>query len=449
MLDFAYLIAAIVASPWIAYRLIARGDRLSVTARFGAGLGDSLHRSIWLHGSSAGEIALLVPLVQLLERGGIRNPLVISAYSATGYAAACKAFPGRRVIYFPFDLSFVIARFFRRFDPCLIVIVESEFWPNFLLAANRRKIPVAVVNGRISEKSRRFYSATRFVPMLLRHLSLVAVQTRANAQRFERLGLQADRIHVTGNMKYDLAHESSLAEAPGVLRARFGYSDEAVVILGGSVHEREDEALVCAFEALAAEQPHARLVLAPRYPRDAGRVAQCAAANGFTTIRKTAIDGGSGVAIGPTDILIVDTLGELRALYGLADIAFVGGSLFYRGSNRGGHNLMEPAIMGVPVLFGPYHSSFQDTARALIEADAGYEVRDADSVAEVLRDLLLDAQLRQAAGRRAREVILKRQGATSQNFELLYPLINAVNRRLPASSLSATMPPAMTDVDLR
>jgi 3-deoxy-D-manno-octulosonic-acid transferase len=449
VLNVAYLIAAIVASPWIAFRLIARGDRLSLTARFGAGLGEPLHRSIWLHGSSAGEIALLVPFVQLLEQGGVRNPLVISGHSATGYAAACRAFPGRRVIYFPFDLSFVVARFFKRFDPCLIVIVESEFWPNFLLTSNRRAIPVAVVNGKISEKSRRFYSATRFMPMLLRRLNLVAVQTKENAQRLERLGLPVDRVHVTGNMKYDLAQGTSLAEAPSVLRERIGYADDTVVILGGSVHEREDEAMVRAFKALAAEQPRARLVLAPRYPQDAGRVAQCAAAHGFATIRKTAIDSGSSGPIGPADILIVDTLGELRALYGLADIAFVGGSLIYRGSNRGGHNLMEPAVMGIPVLFGPYHSSFQDTARELIEADAGYEVRDAGSLTDVLLELLGDAQLRQAAGRRAREVILKRQGATEQNFELLLPLINAVNRRLPASSLSATMPPAISDVDLR
>lgn len=448
LLDLIYLLAAAVASPWIAYRLFLRGDRRSLAARFGAGLGDAVHGSIWLHGSSAGEIALLVPLVDRLERSGVSNPIVISAYSATGYSAAHKAFPGRRVVFFPFDLSFVVRRFFRRLDPRLIVIVEAEFWPNFLRTAARRNVPVAVINGKMSEKSFRFHSRTRFVPALLRGLALVAVQTQAYAQRLLALGIPRERMRVTGNMKYDLTSAPEQAANSRELRARLGYADDDVVIIGGSVHEREDEALLVAYERIVANRSGAGLVLVPRYPRDAERVEQLAVALGFTVARKTAVDRGDAPAPGTANIFVVDTVGDLRGLYGIADVAFVGGSLFFRGSNRGGHNLMEPAIFGLPVVFGPYNFSFADTARELETAGGGFEVADVDALVDILQRLLDDPALRAEAGSRARDVVAQRQGATQRNFDLLIPLIDAANGRLPASSVGPTMPPAMSDLDL-
>lgn len=448
LLDFIYLFAALIASPWVVYRLVVRGDRRSLAARFGAGLGDAVHGSIWLHGSSAGEIALLVPLVDKLERNGVTNPLVISAYSATGYAAARKAFPGRRVIFFPFDLSFIIRRFFGRLDPRLIVIVEAEFWPNFLGAAARREIPVAIINGKMSEKSFRFHARTRLVPALLRGIELVAVQTNTYESRLLALGFPRERLWVTGNMKYDLTDAPRQARRTRELRARLGYNGDDVVIIGGSVHDREDEALIVAFEQLVSKHPKTGLVLVPRYPRDAERVERLAAAHGLTVVRKTAVDQGEAAAAGTAAILVVDTVGDLRALYGIADIAFVGGSLFFRGSNRGGHNLMEPAIFGLPVVFGPYNSSFADTARELVKARGGFEARNVDSLIDVLQRLLDDAALRGDAGRRARDVIVERQGATQKNFDLLMPLIDVANGRLPASGLGPTMPPAMSGLDL-
>jgi len=448
LLDLIYLLAALIASPWIAYRLFVRGDRRNLTARFGAGLGDAMHGSIWLHGSSAGEIALLRPLVDLLERSGVDNPLVISAYSATGYAAAHKAFPGRRVILFPFDLSFIVRHCLRRLDPRLIVIVEAEFWPNFLRAAARRKVPVAIINGKMSEKSFDLHLRTHVVPALLRGIDLVAVQTSAYEARLLKLGFPRERLRVTGNMKYDLTDMPDEAEHARALRAQYDYCDDDVVIIGGSIHDREDEALIAGFERLVAEHPRAALVLVPRYPRDAERVEQLAVARGFKTVRKTVVDRGDATPPGRAGVFIVDTVGELRMIYGIADLAFVGGSLFYRGSNRGGHNLMEPAVFGLPVVFGPYNFSFADTARKLIEARGGFQARDADELAQILRRLLGDAALRSEAGRRARDVIAAGRGATQKNFDLLMPLIDAANGRLPASGLGPTMPPAMSDLDL-
>lgn len=448
LLDLIYLLAAFIASPWVVYRLLVRGDRRSLAARFGAGLGEPLHGSIWLHGSSAGEIALLVPLVERFERNGVTNPIVISAYSATGFSAARKAFPGRRVIYFPFDLSFIVRRFFGRLDPRLIVIVEAEFWPNFLRTAARRNVPVAIINGKISEKSFRFHRSTRVVPALLRGIEIVAVQTAAYEQRLLELGLSSERLRVTGNMKYDLITAPGQPRESRALRRRLGYEEEDVVIIGGSIHSGEDKALIAAFEKLVAVCPRAALILVPRYPRDTERVEQLAASKNLTTVRKTAVDSGEVQAPGTAGIFIVDTVGELRALYGVADIAFVGGSLFFRGSNRGGHNLMEPAVLGLPVVFGPYNFSFADTARELVTARGGFEVADVAELVEVLEQLIDEAALRIDAGRRARDVVAAGQGATQRNFDLLMPLIDAANGRLPASGLGPTMPPAMSDLDL-
>lgn len=447
LLDFVYLLAALIASPWVAYRLIARGDWRGLSARLGAGVDVQLTGSIWLHGSSAGEIALLVPLVRLLDESKVGSSLVISAYSATGIAAARKTFPDRNVIVFPFDLSFVVRRVLERLDPRLIVIVESEYWPNFLLAARRRQIPVAVINGKVSERSRRFYAATRVIPMLLRQLNLIVLQTDGYKRRISALGVSQERLRVTGNMKYDLAHLPEDSGRAQRLREQLGYRPDDLVIIGGSVHEKEDAALIRAFKELLTHHPQLGLVLVPRYPTDARRVEQLAAAAGFPAVSKTAIDRGVRDAPGRSSILVVDTVGELRSLYGIADIAFVGGSLFYRSSNKGGHNLMEPAIYGIPVVFGPYHYSFQDTARELIDAHAGFEAGDAAALTDILRRLLDDESLRHASGRRAAEVILAGQGATQKNFELLMPLIAAAGLRLPASELSPTMPPALSDVD--
>jgi 3-deoxy-D-manno-octulosonic-acid transferase len=447
LLDVLYLLAACIASPWIAYRLIARGDWRGLSARFGTGLGDQMTGSIWLHGSSAGEIALLVPLVRLLDESGVGDRLVISAYSATGIAAARRTFPNRRVIVFPFDLSSVVGRVFNRLDPRLIVIVESEFWPNFLRAARYRRIPVAVINGKISERSCRFYARTRFIPRLLRQLSLIALQTEGYEQRMRALGVDQQRMHVTGNMKYDLAYLPQDSGRARMLREQLGFRPNDAVVIGGSVHENEDAALISAFKELLVDHPQLGLVIVPRYPTDARRIEQLAAAAGFSAVRKTAIDLGKNPAPGRSSVIIVDTVGELRELYGIADIAFVGGSLFYRSSNKGGHNLMEPAVQGIPVVFGSYHYSFRDTARELIDAQAGFEASDENALTGILRRLLDDEALRHASGRRAVEVIRAGRGATRRNFELLLPIIDAAGLRLPGSELSPTMPPALGDRD--
>src|SRR5262245_47837639 len=203
LLDFVYLIACILLSPWLVYRLCTAGGR-DFALRFGVGLRGSLPSSIWLHGSSAGEVTVLRPLVATLERDHPGVPLVISAFTATGLATARKLYPRHRVVPLPVDLSFVVARYLRCFNPRLLVVAESEFWPNFIGVAHARGVPVALVNGKMSAKSFRVHARTRLVSRVLASFEVLAVQTEEHEQRLRALGIDGGGLHITGNMKYGL-----------------------------------------------------------------------------------------------------------------------------------------------------------------------------------------------------------------------------------------------------
>jgi 3-deoxy-D-manno-octulosonic-acid transferase len=423
LLDFAYLVACILLSPWLLYRLLG-ASRRDVAQRFGLALGQGLPSCVWLHGSSAGEVAVLRSLVAALERDHPGLPLVISAFTATGLEAARKLYASHRVVPLPFDLSFVVARYFRHFNPRVVVVAESEFWPNLIEIARRRGVPVALVNGKMSAKSFRVHARTRLVPRALRKLQLAAVQTEEHARRLEALGVERRRLHVTGNMKYDLTRAAASGPEASALRRALGYDESDVAIIGGSLHEGEDEALLAAFTAARERCATCALVLVPRYPADAEAVEQRVRARGLVATRKTAVDAGAP-APGRGGVLVVDTVGELGRLYAVADLAFVGGSLFFRGANKGGHNLMEPAILGVPVLFGPYNFSFKETVDDLLATNAGTLVRDAAALSAAVVALVTDGDSRRELGRRAQQVVYSRQGATARNYALLAPLLRA------------------------
>ncbi|HJR70352.1 MAG TPA: glycosyltransferase N-terminal domain-containing protein, partial [Gammaproteobacteria bacterium] len=236
LLDFAYFIACIFLSPWLLYRLLG-ASRRDVAQRFGFGLEAPLPSCVWLHGSSAGEVAVLRPLVAALERDHPGMPLLISAFTATGLEAARKLYARHRVVPLPFDLSFIVAGFLRHFNPRLLVIAESEFWPNLIEVARRRGVPVALVNGKMSAKSFRVHARTRLIPRALAKLTLAAVQTEEHALRLEALGVEQRRLHVTGNMKYDLTRAAASAAEAMTLRRALGYDAADVVIIGGSLHD--------------------------------------------------------------------------------------------------------------------------------------------------------------------------------------------------------------------
>jgi 3-deoxy-D-manno-octulosonic-acid transferase len=447
ILDFAYLAAGVVLSPWLLYRWLASPARGEIAMRFGARLGAPLEGSIWLHGSSAGEVSLLKPLVAQLERDLPATPLVISAFTYTGLAAARKLYSRHRVLPFPVDLSFVVRRCLRHFDPRLVIIVESEFWPNFIAGARERGVPVAVVNGKMSAKSHRTHVRMPLIPRALRALDLLAVQTEEHAARLRSLGVDPNRIRVTGNMKYDLAPAPAGADSGAALRRALRFDSDDVVIIGGSLHEQEDEALLDAYTAARAANPHAALIIVPRYPADAPLVEQHVRERGYRAVRKSAVDAGADTAPGREGVLVVDTVGELGRLYATADVAFVGGSLFFRGANKGGHNLMEPAILAVPVLFGPYNFSFKETVDDLLAASAGRLVHDAGELRAAVVELVGDERARRELGERARHVVHAGRGATARNYALLAKLLDGGSRRLQAPRFDRKMSRPTKDLD--
>ena len=387
---------------------------------------------------------MLKPLVALLERDVPTTELVVTAYTSTGLAAARAAYPRHRVVPFPLDFSFVVKRFLRHFEPRLIIIAESEFWPNVLAEAHRRRIPTAVVNGKMSERSYRIHVRTAVVPRRLRAVTLIAAQSEAHAMRLRALGVADGKISVTGNMKYDLAPPVADRDAAGQVRESLGYGADEIVIVGGSLHRGEDEPLLDAWAALDGGE-RVSLIIVPRYPAEAPLVRQHVEARGWPAVLKTAVDRGEAETPGNGGVLVVDTVGELRNLYGAADIAFVGGSLHYRGANKGGHNLMEPAVLGVPVLFGPFNYSFRETADDLLANDAGIMVADADELASAVATLVRDAARRRAMGDRARDVVLRGQGATQRNYEMIRALLGGERVELQGIAVSRTMPRAATD----
>ncbi len=435
ILDFGYLLGVLAAMPWFLYRITVRGDWRSIPRRMGFGQPPPARGSIWLHGSSAGEISLLGPLIGRLSAEFPAAPIVISAYSSTGFAAARKMYPDARVIFFPLDLSFIVRRFLRRYDPRLVVIVESDFWPNFLRAARARAVPVTVINGKMSERSCRIHARIRLVPQLLRSMPLIAVQSEEHASRFRQLGVAEVRVAVTGNMKYDLTVPEALPT--GESRRALNYQPDDVVIIGGSLRDGENGVMAECYRSLVQGHPRVGLILVPRYPTEAARIQADLEAKAMHVVRKSEIDADFADAPGCEGVLLVDTVGELRALYGVADIAYVGGSLFARGSNKGGHSVIEPAILGVPVIFGPHHFSFRDTVDDLLAADAGIRVGDAVELREALEQLLADRERCRRMGRRAREAILRRQGATAGNYDLLATHLEALRER------RASPPPAL------
>jgi len=447
LLDLIYLIALVVASPWIVYRLLSTGGWRTLASRFGSSLADPVQDSVWLHGSSAGEVSLLKPLIALFERDMPGTPLVISSFTSTGLEVARAAYPQHRVIAFPIDFSFIVRRFLRHLDPRLVIIVESEFWPNFLAAVRARNIPAVVLNGKMSAKSYRIHARTRLIPRVLRALSLIAVQTEEHAARLRSLGVADDRIVVTGNMKYDLARDQRDPERIRQYRRALRYDSDETVIIGGSLHEREDEALLDAFDTLAHDRYRVSLIIVPRYPTHATVVKQRVEERGRPAVLKTSVDDARAQAPGHDGVLIVDTVGELGQLYGIADIAFVGGSLFYRGANKGGHNLMEPAVLGLAVLFGPYNFSFKETVEDLLRAEAGILVRDGVQLGLELKRLVENPQEQREMGTRARDVVVQGRGATRRNYELIVDLLAARHGKLQGITVNSTMPPAASDPD--
>jgi 3-deoxy-D-manno-octulosonic-acid transferase len=394
--------------------------------KYGAGLGERLGRiprrlvaqparpTIWIHAVSVGEVLAISGLATELTRRFSQHRVVISTTTDTGEKLARTRFGEENVFYFPLDFAFAIRPYLRLLQPKLVVIAETEFWPNFLRLAHASGARIAVVNGRISDRSRPGYRRfRRLLTGVLQRVDLFLTQTAEDARRLVEIGAPPELVLATGNLKFDVP-ASAAPPIIASLRAAFEQAQTGPVIVCGSTVEGEEPLLLQAFINILASHPRAVMVLAPRHPERFGEVAELLNQLGIRFWRRS-LWGGDPILGG---VLLIDTIGELAALYALADVAFVGGSLV----PRGGHNIIEPALHGVPIVVGNHTDNFRDIVSLFQSRDAVRVVGPAE-LPLVLMELISNPAERAELGRRAAETIRAQMGATQRTMQALETLL--------------------------
>ncbi|MCR8933446.1 MULTISPECIES: lipid IV(A) 3-deoxy-D-manno-octulosonic acid transferase [unclassified Pseudomonas] len=409
--------------PLVVIRLWLRARKAPAYAkrigeRFSCNMPTLQPGGIWVHAVSVGESIAAAPMIRALLQRYPQLPITVTCMTPTGSERIQALFanePRIQHCYLPYDLPCAAARFLDRVQPKLAVIMETELWPNHIHQCAKRGIPVALANGRLSQRSAKGYGRfSKLTAPMLAEMSLFAVQTEAEAQRFRDLGARPETVDVTGSIKFDLTIDPHLLQRAADLRAQW-QALERPVWIAASTHEGEDEVVLDAHRRLLANHPDALLILVPRHPERFNAVFDLCQREGFATVRRST---GAHVDA-QTSVLLGDTMGELLFLYALADSAFVGGSLVA----NGGHNLLEPAALAKPVISGPHLFNFLDIAAQLREAGALAEVDDAEGLAvEVQRlfELPRDAQRMAEAGL---AVMRRNQGALQRLLEGLGRLI--------------------------
>ncbi len=416
-----YLLAVYCAAPVISLVYLWRGiwDRSyweHFDERFGFGP-KSAPDGAWLHAASVGEVQACAALVNALHRRHPALPLTVTSFTPTGVARARALFGDiAQVRYLPYDLPGSVRRFFTRVQPRLAVIFETELWPNLYRECTRRRVPLVLASARISSRSvGRYQRLGSLFSGTLARASVVAAQGPEDAERFRALGADPATLEVTGNLKFDFELPADISARGTALRAQF--AAQRPMWVAGSTHGGgEEEAVIAAHRLVLAAHPQALLVIAPRHPPRFAEVAQRVADAGLSLVRRSQQDGPGGR---DCQVLVLDTLGELVAFYAAADVAFVGGSLV----GIGGHNLLEPAAVGVPILTGPHNFNSSDSARLLIGCGAAQVVNDAAQLGEQVAALLGDPERRARTGALGRACVEANRGALAKLLSLIEPLL--------------------------
>jgi 3-deoxy-D-manno-octulosonic-acid transferase len=371
---------------------------------------------IWIQAVSVGEVRLAATLLPALRERVSEARFYLSTTTPTGWGVANSSLAHRvdTLLYFPLDLRRCVRRTVDRLQPALFIALETEIWPNLLRLLGRREIPAVIINGRISPQAYGRYRRFRgFFRRVLAHVNLALMQTEDDARRIESLGMPPERVQVTGNLKYDLPEP----EADGdPMPAALGIRPQETVFIAGSTMDGEEEILLDSFEAVAGSCNEPLLVLAPRHPQRFDEVAEILSRRQIPYLRRS--------RHGPEEVpgrrvILLDTLGELSRLYGRGRVIFVGGSLV----DRGGHNILEPAVYGRPVVFGPHMENFQEIAERMISGGGGFRVEGVEELSDVMKRLVVDETFFRRAGAAAREVVDANRGALQRTLVSLEPYL--------------------------
>ncbi|MDP1708715.1 MAG: lipid IV(A) 3-deoxy-D-manno-octulosonic acid transferase [Gammaproteobacteria bacterium] len=404
-----YTLLLYLLLPLVLLRLVWRGLRAPAywrrwPERFGfVPLAPTANPVIWLHAVSVGEVQAAAPLVRALMARYPQHRVVLTTMTPTG-AEQVRASFGQGVThcYVPYDLPGAVRRFLVRVRPSIAIIMETELWPNIFHGCHERAIPLLLVNVRLSARSAAGYRRVRSLTAeMLGCVSAIAAQTQKDAARIIALGAEAARVRVTGSIKFDINMPASLHEEAAVLRRSLGA--ERAVWIAASTREGEETMILEAYASVRRSLPQSLLVLVPRHPERFARVAALCRRHGFNTVLRSEPRSCDA----STEVFIGDSMGELALLYAAADVAFVGGSLV----PAGGHNMIEPAALGLPVIFGPHVFNFEEASRLLREAGAAEQVRNVEQLATTVLSYLTDANLRHATGEKGRQLVQQNRGA--------------------------------------
>lgn len=381
--------------------------------------GSGLRPAVWVHAVSVGEALAAKPMIAALRARFPQYKLIISTTTVTGQAVARSRLSEADVVcYFPFDWKFSVRRALDAIRPRVVILMESELWLNFLSECEARNIPVIVANGRVSDRS---FARSRkfgfFVRRLYRLVTRFAMQSRVDAVRAIELGAPAGRVAVTGNLKFEIG---AVSDSPKVVETAKALAlDSSPLVIAGSTTEGEEEMVLSAFEELRNENSfgRVRLLIAPRHPERFDSVARSLKSSRLRVARRSSIEGDCGAA----DVIMLDTVGELAALYRFASAVFVGGSLV----PKGGHNILEPALYAKPIIVGPHMENFREIAMEFLRREALIQLRDAGarSLAAELRDafarLLRDKNYAETLGSNARRAVDENRGATARTVDIV------------------------------
>jgi 3-deoxy-D-manno-octulosonic-acid transferase len=419
------LVVFVAASPYFLYQAIRYKKYIgSLRQRFGflpITFNIDAEESIWIHAVSVGEALTARALAADLKARYPRLRLFLSTTTIAGQHVARRSLSSvDAVFYFPFDWTFIVRRTLRLVRPRLFIMMETEIWPNLLRACRDQGVKTVLINGRISSRSYpRYRLVRRFFRRVLADVDRCCMQSEESARRLVELGADPARVTVTGSLKFD-SLELPAGTAHGKPRERvlrfFRLSPHRAVIVAGSTLRGEEAAVLRAFSRIKATQPGALAVIAPRHPERSGEVERLARDAGFVTTRRSALPIDAEPR---ADVVVLDTIGELAQLYQVATAAFVGGSLV----DQGGHNILEPAIFGKPIVFGAHMQNFREIADAFLANDAAIQVRSDEELGEVLLTLVTDPVRRARLGAAARALVAANRGAKSKTLDVIADLV--------------------------
>ncbi|MGC6389473.1 lipid IV(A) 3-deoxy-D-manno-octulosonic acid transferase [Ewingella sp. S1.OA.A_B6] len=420
MLLRLYQVLVYLIQPLIWIRLLLRSRKSPAyrkrwAERYGFCKGKVVPGGIMLHSVSVGETLAAIPLVRALRHRYPYLPITVTTMTPTGSERVQSAF-GKDVhhVYLPYDLVGSVNRFLDQVNPKLVIIMETELWPNLISALHNRKIPLVIANARLSERSAKGYKKLgEFIRKILQRITLIAAQNEEDGARFIALGLKRNQLAITGSLKFDISVTPELAAKAIALRSQ--WASRRQVWIATSTHDGEETLLLDAHKMLLRTHPNLLLILVPRHPERFSVARELTQKAGLTFIQRSTGEVPSAA----TQVVIGDTMGELMLLYGIADLAFVGGSLV----ERGGHNPLEAAAHAIPVLMGPHTINFKDICAKLAQADGLITVTDTMSLVKEISTLLTDEDYRLYYGRHAVEVLRQNQGALQRLLHLLEPYL--------------------------